>query len=101
MNRNKWARVIATVAIGGLSLIGMFALLQRALPVVRATSQVRYVSTTRVDQGDCGNSSAPCRTIQCSVDQAAEGDEVRVATGVYTDVTSATASSKSSMSARP
>lgn len=47
---------------------------------------VRYVATTGVDSGDCSTSATPCRTIQYAVDRAGEGDEIRIASGVYTGV---------------
>jgi hypothetical protein len=46
----------------------------------------RYVTTSGVDTGDCSNSAAPCRTVQYAVDVADEGNAIKVATGVYTDV---------------
>jgi hypothetical protein len=44
------------------------------------------VATTGSDASDCGTAAAPCRTVQHAVDIAQLGGEVRVATGVYTDV---------------
>ncbi len=46
----------------------------------------RYVATTGLDAGNCSNSAAPCRTVQYAVDMADSGDEIKVATGVYTGV---------------
>ncbi len=46
---------------------------------------LRYVATSGADTGDCTNPASPCRTVQYAVDRTGEGDEVRVATGVYTD----------------
>src|SRR5512140_2523138 len=41
---------------------------------------VRYVSAvTGVDTGNCATASAPCQSIQYALDQAADGDEVRIA----------------------
>jgi parallel beta-helix repeat protein len=47
---------------------------------------VRYVATDGADSGDCSTPAGRCLTVQYAVDQAWEGDEVRVATGVYTGV---------------
>ncbi len=50
-----------------------------------AESVVRYVATGGSDSGACNDPEAPCRTVQYAVDQAASGDEVRIAGGIYTD----------------
>jgi len=44
----------------------------------------RYVAPSGTDSGPCTNPAAPCRTIQYAVNQATAGDEVLIATGVYT-----------------
>ena len=49
-------------------------------------STIRYVSPTGNDGGDCTSATSPCRTVQHAVDQAASGDEIRIATGSYTDI---------------
>ncbi|MBN2258165.1 MAG: hypothetical protein JW704_10125 [Anaerolineaceae bacterium] len=47
----------------------------------------RYVALTGSDlTNTCADSGTPCRTVQHTVDEAQPGDEIRVATGVYTDV---------------
>ena len=46
----------------------------------------RYVATSGVDVGDCADSAVPCRTVQYTVDVASEGDTIKAATGIYTDV---------------
>jgi hypothetical protein len=49
----------------------------------------RYVTTGGNDGGgtsSCTSSSLPCRTVQQAVNVATDGDEIRVATGVYTGV---------------
>lgn len=49
-------------------------------------ASTRYVATSGADTGDCTNPASPCRTLQYAVDRTGEGDEVRVAAGVYTDI---------------
>ncbi len=97
MNTLKFFKLLA-VAV--LALAGLFALLV-ALPdeshnTVQAQelaptlplSAIRYVATSGADVGDCANSAVPCHTVQYAVDVAGEGDVIKVATGVYTDVQS-------------
>lgn len=50
---------------------------------------LRYVTTKGNDGGgtnSCININWPCRTVQVAVNVASSGDEIRVATGVYTGV---------------
>ncbi len=59
------------------------------LPVAHAepVATTRYVALTGTDTGnDCTVSGDPCRTIQHAVDQPGDGDEIRVAGGIYTGV---------------
>ncbi|HFD40704.1 MAG TPA: DUF11 domain-containing protein, partial [Anaerolineae bacterium] len=77
------------LTLGLLVLVGMLILLGAlgyALPTARAQSTIRYVAPTGNDTGDCTNAGSPCRTVQYAVDQANDGDEIRVAEGVYTGV---------------
>ncbi|MBU0492802.1 MAG: hypothetical protein KKB13_13215, partial [Chloroflexi bacterium] len=58
-----------------------------APPVAQAQGgAIRYVATTGTDTGGCDDLAHPCATVQYAVDQADPGDEVHIATGVYTDV---------------
>ncbi|MDQ7031060.1 MAG: hypothetical protein Q9O62_15450 [Ardenticatenia bacterium] len=61
-------------------------LLLRPAPTgAQGTSTVRYVAITGTDFGNtCTNPADPCGTIQHAVDMANPGDEIRIATGVYT-----------------
>jgi len=47
---------------------------------------LHYVAITGTDSGDCSTPVSVCLTIQYAVDQAGEGDEIRVAAGTYTDI---------------
>ncbi len=56
-----------------------------ALPTAPG-SAIRYVAPRGSDGGDCTTALSPCLTVQYAVDRAAAGDEIHVATGVYTDI---------------
>jgi len=47
---------------------------------------LHYVAITGTDSGDCSTPGSACLTIQYAMDQAGEGDEIRIASGVYTGV---------------
>ena len=84
----------------GLALVFSLALFIGLLSVMNTISQsevalahqgaaTRYVAPTPIgndSSNDCTSSSAPCAAIQHAVDVAGPGDEIRVATGNYTDV---------------
>jgi hypothetical protein len=75
------------LGVGAVALL--LGLLRQARTTVSAASlaaTIRYVAVDGADAGDCGAPASPCRTIQYVVDHASPGDEVRVASGVYTDV---------------
>ena len=50
-----------------------------------SNGQNRYVSTSGTDFGDCSMPGSPCLTIQYAVNQAAAGDQVNVASGIYNE----------------
>jgi hypothetical protein len=84
---------LALAAIFGLALLvglllGMDLLHSPGITLAEGP-MIRYVAPAPVgndSDNDCTGSSAPCATIQRAVDVADAGDEVRVATGVYTDI---------------
>jgi len=51
-----------------------------------APTDLLHVSTDGADVAGCGETSAPCRTVQYAANQAACCATVKVAAGVYTDV---------------
>jgi hypothetical protein len=59
------------------------------VPTVLASpvgASVLRVATTGVDGPSCGTASTPCRTLQYALDLATSGDEVHLAEGTYTGV---------------
>jgi hypothetical protein len=82
-NRQTWSLILVLT----FCLAGLAGLLGVTGSTAQATSgSPRYVATTGADNGTCIDPNAPCRTVQYAVDQAASGDEVLIATGVYTGV---------------
>jgi hypothetical protein len=76
-------------------VLGMGLALATALVLAGSNDQVTYaqsgtgvirVATTGMDGPGCGSAASPCGTVQYAVDLAQQGDEIRVATGVYTRV---------------
>ena len=82
---------IATLALlwllgsPGTSVIAAPVLNSAERPLSGATS-IHYVAITGTNSGDCSTPTSACRTIQRAVDWAGEGDEIRIASGVYTDM---------------
>ena len=82
----KLKRLLTALTFGLALTLGLVWLLGgRPPPANAAPAQTtRYVDdATGTDIGDCSNPGSPCQTIQYAVDQAASGDEIRVASGVY------------------
>jgi len=80
--------VALALAVGSLLGLAVWVVAwSSAPPTAQAQgSLIRYVAPTGADAGDCADPAQPCATVQYAVDQAAWGDEVHIATGVYTDV---------------
>jgi uncharacterized repeat protein (TIGR01451 family) len=84
-------RLGMALALGLALLLGLVWLMgiapSRAMALHQDTTILYVDGATGHDIGnDCGTSVSPCATIQHAVDVAAPGDEIRVATGVYTGV---------------
>jgi hypothetical protein len=69
-------------------IISILLLCVAMLPAtpVRGATNIRYVDVnTGYDwMNNCTDPLAPCRTIQRAVNQASQGDTIKVATGIYT-----------------
>jgi hypothetical protein len=88
MNGNRRYLMVTLILGLGLMLALIWTLGSGTAGVVEAQSGtgILRVATSGSDATGCGSAASPCRTIQYAVDLAQPGDEVRVATGVYTDV---------------
>ncbi len=77
--------VIALVLLMGKGATGLHSQLNISAAPNLAT--IRYVATTGSDSAnDCSDSLSPCATIQHATDVSSANDEIRVASGTYTDV---------------
>jgi hypothetical protein len=88
----KTRSLLATFSLGlgvlaALALLKLFSAPPHAVLAQAGTGVVR-VATSGSDVPGCGSSAAPCASVQYAVDQAGKGDEVRIATGVYSGVNS-------------
>jgi hypothetical protein len=85
-NTRRW---LVTLTLGlGLALAFVWVLDGQSIPAAAApATTTRYVDgATGSDDSDCSDPGDPCQTIQYAVDGASDGDEILVATGVYTGV---------------
>lgn len=73
----------ARVALVASVVLGAWLMLVAS--VGAQTAPVRYVAVDGVDAGDCSDPTAPCGTLDYAAQQAEDGDEVRLAEGVYPD----------------
>jgi len=87
-------RLILPILVAGIGLAVFLSALITPSTAVFADGTVLYVSPNGTDATNpCTNSASPCKTIQHAVDSASNGDEIRVATGVYTNVHAGSAGS--------
>jgi len=86
---SKRRRLFMTLVLGMVLTLALLRLLDTGTPGTALTQTgtgIFRVATTGTDESDCGSLHSPWRTPQYAVALAGEGDEVRVATGVYTGV---------------
>jgi hypothetical protein len=69
-----------------LALVGVLAVGTRDVSRAQSGTGIICVATSGTDAPSCGNVISPCLTLQYAVDQALPGEEIRVASGVYTGV---------------
>ncbi|RLC98330.1 MAG: hypothetical protein DRI77_05290, partial [Chloroflexi bacterium] len=82
MSKHRWKRYLVLPV--SLLAAGVLFWLLVALPTAAAdtTATVRYVAPG----GNCGGASPCYASIQAAVDAAQDGDEIRIAQGTYTGV---------------
>lgn len=87
--RSRVLSVALTITLGVvLTLISLSVLRAEAAVLAQSGTGIVRVATTGSDAPGCGGAANPCRTIQYAVDAAQPGEEIRVATGIYTGVQS-------------
>lgn len=70
-----------------LGLVGVLTLMETlGTALAQSGTGIIRVTTGGSDAPGCGSATSPCATVQYAVDEAAPGDVIEVATGVYTGV---------------
>ncbi len=80
-NSIQYLIIASSIGIGAAIILLLFL-----VPNTYSAGSVRYVSPSGINSGDCTNSGNPCATVQYAVDQAGDGEEIRVAGGTYSGV---------------
>ena len=83
--KTKYLLISFTLALG-LMVALLWLLVAAPASQAQAGTGIIRVATTGTDAPGCGGAANPCATVQHAVDQAQSGDEIRIATGVYTGV---------------
>lgn len=73
----RWRLMLVTACL-------LQILISLPLRLAHAASVTRYVATIGIDTGNCADAANPCLTIEYAYSQAASGDTISVAAGVYT-----------------
>jgi parallel beta-helix repeat protein len=86
MSNKRFAALSFTVALALAAVVALLWLLGSRVALAQSGTGVIRVATTGNDTPGCGSQAIPCQTVQYAVDQAQAGEEVRVASGLYTGV---------------
>ncbi len=84
--KNKLFNFILSVALALLLSLAVVYILPPWAAQANGPAAIRYLSPSGSDSGACTNPSLPCKTVQYAIDQAASGDELRLASGLYNAV---------------
>jgi hypothetical protein len=82
----SWLGLSAALAGAVLVVSLLLASGQASTVQAQAGTGIIRAATTGTDAPGCGSTAQPCRTVQYAVDEAASGEEIRVAAGTYTGV---------------
>jgi len=83
MERRRYFHLIGVLGLG-LGMTAALLVLLVGPPVARADPGTLYVAPDGDDLNDCSSIANRCRTVQRAMQVAQNGDEILVATGVYT-----------------
>lgn len=81
---HRLARLASVIGLAGLLLAALWLGLVAMAPA-QADAGIRYVAPDGDDSKLCDSIADRCRTVQRAIDVADPFDEIRVATGTYTD----------------
>jgi uncharacterized repeat protein (TIGR01451 family) len=85
-DRRRTAGLGLAVALAVLLLLTLAVTSGTPTVHAQAGTGIIRVATTGNDAPGCGSQANPCRTVQYAVDQALSGEEIRVAEGTYSGV---------------
>ncbi|MBN1317568.1 MAG: hypothetical protein JXA42_18945 [Anaerolineales bacterium] len=85
----SWFKLALSIALVSVMLISVGSILAQAKQLIIRNQDdegIIRVALSGTDTPGCGSIAQPCLTVQYAVNQAVNGDEIRVASGIYTGV---------------